>query len=360
MNGSSVLTRTMSNARYLLPSHKPKVGYIGWLGHANLGDEALFEAFHLLFSDVRFLPYKNTAKIQAVERYLKYPIYRAGCLGGGTLVYANGSLEDFKTATNLKCGSFVFGTGVRQPVFWEGRSQACNSYEAWHEVLKRCRYIGVRGPLSKELLLKGGLEDVEIIGDPVLSLARLAPAPRKRSGVLGVNIGVANGLLWGGDESRVLDEVVTFLRLMIKEGWRIRFLPVCPGDLEYIEAAIHRLGGRTDMFRDYLSIKSVLSFMDECDYFIGEKLHSVVFAACAHVPSLMIEYRPKCMDFMMSLGLEAYTLRTDELSSGLLTECFGRLEHDGDLVRQRMIERVTRFAGLQRERAQWIQKVLIN
>ena len=42
------------------------------------------------------------------------------------------------------------------------------------------------------------------------------------------------------------------------------------------------------------------------------KLHSVVLANCSYVPSVMLEYRPKCSDYMSSVGQEKYNIRTDQ------------------------------------------------
>ena len=34
-----------------------------------------------------------------------------------------------------------------------------------------------------------------------------------------------------------------------------------------------------------------------------------------YVPSLMLEYRPKCRDYMMSIGQEDKTIRTDQFKA---------------------------------------------
>jgi len=60
---------------------------------------------------------------------------------------------------------FVFGSGVAHPSFWK------DSLRDWKPILQRCNYIGVRGPLSAELLTDVGINRVEVVGDPVLVFA---------------------------------------------------------------------------------------------------------------------------------------------------------------------------------------------
>jgi len=60
--------------------------------------------------------------------------------------------------------------------------------------------------------------------------------------------------------------------------------------------------------------------MDDVDVFVGEKLHSVILAMCAHTPGVMLEYRPKCRDFMMSMGLGELNIKTDEITGGSISD----------------------------------------
>ena len=45
--------------------------------------------------------------------------------------------------------------------------------------------------------------------------------------------------------------------------------------------------------------------------FVGMKLHAVALATCAYVPSIMLEYQPKCRDYMQAIGQDTATIRTD-------------------------------------------------
>ena len=49
----------------------------------------------------------------------------------------------------------------------------------------------------------------------------------------------------------------------------------------------------------------------ELTAFVGMKLHATALATCALTPSVMLEYRPKCRDYMQSIGQEAHTFKTN-------------------------------------------------
>jgi polysaccharide pyruvyl transferase WcaK-like protein len=50
------------------------------------------------------------------------------------------------------------------------------------------------------------------------------------------------------------------------------------------------------------------------------KLHATVLATCALTPSIMLEYRPKCRDYMQSIGQDRFTFKTDSLRAGEIWE----------------------------------------
>jgi polysaccharide pyruvyl transferase WcaK-like protein len=50
-----------------------------------------------------------------------------------------------------------------------------------------------------------------------------------------------------------------------------------------------------------------------CAVVVGEKLHALVLAARLGIPTLALEYRPKCRDFQLSVGRGDRVLRTSDL-----------------------------------------------
>jgi polysaccharide pyruvyl transferase WcaK-like protein len=66
--------------------------------------------------------------------------------------------------------------------------------------------------------------------------------------------------------------------------------------------------------------------------FVGFKLHAVVLAYCARVPALMIEYRPKCRDFMESIGADEFVVRADQQTTELLLAKVEQLNSRGSAL----------------------------
>ena len=65
--------------------------------------------------------------------------------------------------------------------------------------------------------------------------------------------------------------------------------------------------------------------MASCELIVGQRLHALVLAAAAGVPGIMLEYQPKCRDFMESIECSERSFRTDHLSAGQLIEALDEL-----------------------------------
>lgn len=356
-NLQSIPQILIRNWRFLMPFNK-KIGYIGWQGHDNLGDEAMFLAFKKIFHNFSVLPFKYTWKVEKFEKILSNNLFAATFLGGGTLI--NGHLiEDFKLAQIKYSPSFVLGAGVRNPTFWDILEPGKNRINEWVECLKKCSFVGVRGPLSKQILTDGGLYTAEITGDPALCLAKENINIKKGRKKVGINIGVSNGKVWGSEEE-ILKFIVKFAKIMKDKGWDITFLPVWAEDVAYIEEARKQIGGSISIFYEFSSIKSTMRLLESFDLFVGEKLHSVILAMCTYTPSIMLEYRPKCLDFMMSMGLERFNMRTNNLSLDLILDLTDELCENLDFYQNKIYEKVQYFKKIQHEKAELISEMILK
>src|SRR5687768_10232764 len=111
--------RSLRNNLKYVPIRGNNIGYIGWLGYDNLGDEALYEAMLALFAGHRVLPYKNTKETRCLENLFRKRLYKAVCLGGGTLINTRLSLIELRTAQERYKKTFTFGSGVQAPSFYK-------------------------------------------------------------------------------------------------------------------------------------------------------------------------------------------------------------------------------------------------
>jgi polysaccharide pyruvyl transferase WcaK-like protein len=357
----SVRTRLRAAGRCapLVVPFRRRVAYVGWLGRSNMGDEAMFAALHRAFSGLRFVQPPSQRAFQVIDAMTPHRLLDGVMLGGGTLVGWPGHRWTLSRMIELTdCPAVTVGVGVEDPDFLErdtrlsqsiaeaqrrlgasatsagGRAPLERELERWASLLAGFHRVSVRGPRSQEILRTAGVH-AEVVGDPALLLADSRPREDVADRLLGLNVGVTRAT-WG-EPSRVFDAVETFAASMLRRGWRIRFLPVWPNDVPAIEAIAGRLGSRVEVFEDFLKLEKLMGAIRQCRIFVGQKLHSVVLASGVYVPSVMLEYQPKCRDFQRSIGREEFTIRADVVDSLKLTRMVqdlddGYVEHRAAVV----------------------------
>jgi polysaccharide pyruvyl transferase WcaK-like protein len=66
------------------------------------------------------------------------------------------------------------------------------------------------------------------------------------------------------------------------------------------------------LWSEFQNIDKTLDRIGSYDLVIGQRLHSAVLACGLGVPAISLAYRPKCDDFMESIGRQNFALRTDQ------------------------------------------------
>jgi hypothetical protein len=345
------LRKSATYVRDVVASEPPRLIYVsGSPDSHNLGDNTLFKAHQALFPGFAFVRYGSGGRaLRWLSRGMG--VRGAALLAGGTLInrWGHGAAQE---CLDLFGDLYVLGTGVGQASFWSTRPGWRDHLPAWKRVLERAAYVGVRGPLSAATLREAGLAHVEVIGDPVLVFAEPGPpAQGPASRCLGLNIGESRGNVWGSEE-RILQESVALAGLARDAGWKLLWFVVSPEDAGMAREAAAASGGEVlELYHDH---RPYLERVEAVSVFVGMKLHAVVLAACAYVPSLMLEYRPKCRDFMQSIGHEHVTLRTDEMEARDLWERVRDLEGDRSRHAARLYESILPVRRRLTERAEEI------
>lgn len=310
-DGCKLFSRIEKYSRFIADYSRPcgpRVGYIGGVyGGRNLGDEALRIAATILFSDCTILEYPRKPEIaKLASRFL--PVNN-GLLAGGTLINQRILWLEVADIYVSKIPNFiVFGTGVGHPAFWDDRRKE------WKEILKRCSFVGVRGPLSAQLLSDVHCCNIEIVGDPALVFALQDHEQSECyiQNMIGLNIGWDMAKQWGSG-SQIISEMTKFVTLVREAKWRVRWFVICPSDIEITTRIAEASNTADNICYVYDNPLQYIDFVKHCSVFVGTRLHSVVLACCAYVPTVMLEYRPKCRDFMQSIEHEHNVIKTDEL-----------------------------------------------
>lgn len=306
---------------------KTPLAYVGgWLGQSNLGDEALYLAAQRLFDRCRLLHYDGRRTLATLLEYV--PLIRFGALAGGTLI--NRSREWFDIAESFQTAGgelLVMGTGVAHPEFWSRYNDFIDTRAAWIPVLRRCAYVGVRGPLSAQLLSDAGLQTVDVIGDPALIFAERTACDNWIPNSLGLNLGQARQWQWGTDE-QLRVEFTKLAQFASTQGWAVRWYVVWADDYETTRMAARESGTESEIVCIYDDPEAYLRDVRRMSVFVGMKLHASMLAMCAYVPLIAVEYQPKCKDFMASVDQESFMLRSDAFRAEEAWELVKKLSHE--------------------------------
>jgi hypothetical protein len=295
--------------------------YIGWIGFKNFGDEILYDAHKSLFSGQELLPYRNINK----KSYKHYSGY--GILGGGTLINQSERwLNQVKDLQESGLATFCLGTGVS-----DEKSRPIKSHSQltdWLSLLRNMKFVGVRGPISLRYLNDVGFYDAVIVGDSALALApELNSYKKVAGGRIGLNFGYSNETRMIS-KSLYLDELIIFAKHVIKSGYRIELVPVTPEDLASNLLFLKRLGSDAQACRLHeptTNLEQYFSYIQGCDAFIGQKLHATIAAVMLRIPSIMVAYQEKCIDFMESISMAHFTIESETLKASQLISMFAEL-----------------------------------
>jgi hypothetical protein len=361
--------------------------YLGYVGHANLGDEAMWEVCRRRFAKIHWshydqLVYRTDAKgflsrswrgnshvIQWVgdelrhRRHLRTLASRVAhrlasglggevaMLGGGTLINSNdGELRTYERMWDQTGRPVpVFGTGVKAPEFWSSRPGWTDRRKQWVSLLNQLPCVGVRGPISKALLEEAGARNVVICGDPAVWYHAPRGKLGQRNGLkqgkrIGINWGRPAGGMWG-QEQFVEEALAEVARGLHQAGHEIQLLPVCPQDVEGCIRIAKLAGfGLEKVLPVLASVPEYLRAIAWLDLLIAQKLHAAVLAAVASLPFLSLEYQPKCRDFALSIGWQRFAIRTDAVAKEGLMNIVSNMLDQLPVLEQELCESMCRLS----------------
>lgn len=342
--------RSTPMVRYLNP-FSVKVGYWGWLGRGNLGDEALLQIICRLLKPVQLLEYHSFYRRgKFLERFQEKRL--AGMMmGAGTLINSKGIYDVMWRYVRQGLPCFSFGAGVLDPEFYCNYEGYDDFLDEWVELLGRFKVVTVRGYHSADILKRRGCESVRVIGDPVLSFAPDFLPEKKIKRVIGVNFGntKGNSCLWGNSDRKVVGFVKELSCHLLSLGFEVRFFSVWINDDKIVADVAREIGGNIQTYCFSSDMTKYMDAVNGVDVFVGEKLHSVIGALCSYVPSIMLAYQPKCIDFMNSVSLDKYVVKTNELDVGRLEEMVSEILDDYDGYRVGIFEKIRGWKCEQRK-----------
>lgn len=303
-------------------------GYIGWIGHNNLGDEAMFAAAQKLFPSEILLHFDGVQRerILAALGYSGNHYFKKVLLGGGTLVN-DGYFCLVERALSMGLELSTLGTGIGSSGF---SSPQDASYSKWLPLLKHFKHLGVRGPLSLIRLQNLGIGSAEVTGDLALALTKENLTCPAQSQSFAFNVCIPQSAENTTDSDNLIASFIAVVRSFYQQGMRPVPIALAPDDFEPTRIVLDEaLGKHNIQVQVPANHEQYFALVQDCAFMIGVRLHAAVLSCCVGVPPLLIGYRDKCADFMESMELDAWLVPLLNLTAETLWE------HVETLSRQR-------------------------
>lgn len=337
--------------------------YIGLVGYNNLGDEVLFQGHQRLFPEHELTPYRiDTMYVEKLGNFIGRPFCSHAILGGGTLIN-DGDVWIGKVRQLQSQGKRLFsiGTGAESSAFYGDKDENRELLKRWAKVLEAFDFVGVRGPQSKAILDKAGAKNVVITGDTALALTPDELSRPATKAVVGITYGDVKGNPMWGDPREYRQQMIKVIKGLLASGNKVVLLPIWDIDLPSNRSLLQEIDHPdVSMVEAFDSFENFSRAIRQCEFFIGQKLHSTIIAIMNRVPSVMVEYRPKCRDFMASIGLEDYVIKTSDFTKEAFFELFEGLRTAADDYVAQAESRMLQYKQLQFAQAEKLKTILAH
>lgn len=310
----------------------------GYYGYKNIGDEAVLSS--IILGLKKFYPHAQITvlsadieatqkqhKVEAIPRYNFFLLRKAimACdvfiSGGGSLFQDRTSARSLYYYLSLILLAKYYGKKVI--VFGQGFGpiKLLNTSIA-KRVLRQADYLFMRDIVSAHqvLALKIPKQKVKSFIDPAFILERKEinlDIVQKKEGISFSSrpvIGVSPRNIFDNQDktfhilASALDHLVHWL------GAQIVFIPFRkPEDIEVINRISYLMKEKSKVLLNDYDPGELLTLVAQCDFFIGMRLHSLIFSALANVPMLGLSYDPKVSSLMLKLNQPSVNAQIDNL-----------------------------------------------
>lgn len=265
------------------------IGILGYYRRASLGDDLLEYAMRQLFGEVHAFtvssPHNPTPIPLEQVNSMKALIVGGGTLLGNALPYP---LSDTEWVQRVEVPLYVFGAGAKFPHrngVLEGGRLAPGLAEAHHVLKAKSRFFGVRGPLTRKVLAREGIQS-EIVGDPALALVPGGgPGP---SPIWLVNF---RSPRWFGEAD--YEDAARDLVEMLAKVTPIEGLAFDRDDADFLRSL-----GMDVVVPD---LEGLSMAVQACAGVVAMRLHACVLAAVCGKPFVNLGYELKSWDFQQTV-----------------------------------------------------------
>lgn len=308
-----------------------RIKLIGWHGYGATGDDLLE------------LCVKQVLAAAARERGVPLEFIRSGyadliVVGGGTLLGFD-SMDIYGHVMQSRSPLVFFGGGFRR----EQRSLHPSHQQRFLELANRSVLKGVRGYGSQQLLIQNSIFGFEVIGDPAF---QFHPVPTETlSGKFKVGVAVRSMGKTGEQQYVSNDEMFGIIAnicdyLIEQHNAELFFMDFAENsqdsDREGAQQTIARMQYGAQV-KAILPIErdpvQAFSRIGELDYVVSQRLHPTLIAWLLRIPCVALDYQfLKVADFMGSIGMSEFVIRTDEFHLDIYEKKHHRILAERDLI----------------------------
>lgn len=327
------------------PFRSKTIGYFGEHTRKNLGDIAVYKILeqHKIWGKLHNLVDFNRIDWKSFQKAVRKSAFIL--IGGGTQISVlNKSFFDFLAHSGKPI--WTFGTGVGSCGFYERKSVDLSPIVPF---LERIEHLTVRGPWSIAELKRYGINNAQVVGDPALGYAQ-STYTSVSSTTRRVCVNLTLPTHW--DEIQVYTDLFhkfsLFLHELATKRWTIDFVALEPGDTQTINKFLADYNiPCNQLFCIYEDPIEYLRTVASADFVLGVRLHSAVLAACAGVPFLLVNYRPKCYDFASSIQRTDSLIDPQNISFQELVMKKEWILERGNSLRQQILDSVNSYKSIQ-------------
>lgn len=355
----------------------------GYYGFKNNGDDALLSAIvddlRSQTDDVKICVLshrpKETASIYGVEAVNRLNIIKihkkmngAKLLisGGGSLIQDGTSTQSLlyylyimKIAKKHNMSSMLYANGIGPIVHQKNKVRAA-------KVLKGLDIITLRDPDSLEELEKIGIDRNRAIltADPAFSIRPAHDSEiedvfnkygidcKKKL----VGISVRQWKMHGADFEKCIADAADYMSRSL--GYTPVFINMqYPVDVKVSRAIMGKMSENACIIDDNITDTQMLAAISKMSMVIGERLHTLIYAAAMGVPFVGIGYDPKIKSFMDYAGQKNY-INIDEMSFEKLKEKIDFCNQNRETVLSELEGRVAQMQELAKKNSRLAMEII--
>ncbi len=209
----------------------------------------------------------------------------------------------------------------------------------------RCKHISVRDAPTAELFADGAGVQVEMVGDPALSLGanKALDVTLRTTRVVGINT-ASHGRRALFCLHRLMPELEKTYRQLVREGYQLKYF--VHDDADYSVIRYLKLRGHVFEVVDGSPIELVEAYTT-CSFVVNQMLHSSILAFSVGVPCIAVAYDLKSTAFFDQFKLGDYCVQWSEANFDRLGALVKRMVEERDKNIRSILQRSSELVALQ-------------